>query len=185
MALLADPNRNATAAFKAAGFKGTEGAARVGAYELMRDPRVQTLIAQHESNVLANARANAGVSLERTLKAIAQTAFYDARKLYDANGAPIPIHELPDDVAMAIEGIEVVETWAGTGEDRVFTGYIKKYKLARRTPAHDMLMKHLNGYKAHEEGKAVAQADALANLLGSMRRSALPVVERVPDDELV
>jgi phage terminase small subunit len=130
-------------------------------------------------------REDVGISLASTLVSIARSALYDPRKLFKADGSPKDITELDDDTAMAIEGIEVVETYAGTGEERVFTGYVKKYKMARRSSAQDMLMKHLGGYKADDDSRGEGASNALMSLLSSMRRSALPIVQRVDHDELV
>jgi len=58
------------------------------------------------------------VSLEGTLRSLARVAFYDLRKLFDEGGRPLEIGQLDDDIAMAMEGIEVVETWTGSGEGR-------------------------------------------------------------------
>ena len=46
----------------------------------------------------------------RWLEEIQRVAFFDVRKLFDANGEPIPVAELPDDVAVA--GAEVGEDGA-------------------------------------------------------------------------
>jgi phage terminase small subunit len=138
-----------------------------------------------EAELIQRMRERLGLSLERILQSIARSALYDPRKLFHADGRPKDITELDDDTAMAIEGIEVVETYAGTGEERVFTGYVKKYKLARRSAAQDMLMKHLGGYKADDDSNGAGAANALANLLGAMRRSALPIVQCVDHDEHV
>ena len=70
------------------------------------------------------------ITTERTLREIARLAYFDPRNLFHANGAPKAIHELDDDSAAALAGIEVTEEFDGSGQDRVFTGFTKKYKLA-------------------------------------------------------
>ena len=173
--------KNAVAAYRAAGYKADVNVS--GAHALMRNPRVVGEIKRIEAEELERIRKRTGIDLERTLLSIARCAFADVRKLFHDDGRPKDISELDHEIAGAIEGIEVVENYAGTGEDRQFVGYTKKYKLARRSPAQDMLMKHLGGYKASQEGEATSAENALVNLLGSMRRSALPVANEVEPDE--
>lgn len=180
-AYLADPLRNAFAAALRAGY--TQESARDGAKNILARPRVQELIADYEANELARIRQRTGVHLEPVLRSIAGSAFADVRKLFNEDGSPKPVHELDNDTARCIEGIEVLEQFEGSGEDRVFVGYVKKYKLARRAPAQDMLMKHLNAYAADNKSKGEAIANGVMTLLNQLhsQRSALPVVQRVDD----
>jgi phage terminase small subunit len=131
---------------------------------------------------LAEIRTRNNITIESTLVGIARVAFADPRKLFDKDGQPLPIHELDDDTALAIDSIEVIETYAGSGEDRLFTGYVKKYRFSRRGEAQEKLMKHLNGYKDHEKTNGDASANAIVSLLEGMRRSTLPVALEVGDD---
>lgn len=173
--------KNAVAAYRAAGYRADVNVS--GAHALMRNPRVVAEIRRIEAEELERIRQRTGIDLEATLVSLARVAFADVRKLFHNDGRPKDVSELDDDTAMAVEGIEVVENYAGTGEDRQFVGYTKKYKMARRSAAQDMLMKHLGGYRAAQDGEASAAVNALANLLGSMRRSTLPVAEEVEPDE--
>ena len=135
-----------------------------------------------DAEALALVQKRTGVSLEKTLKEISKQAFYDPRRMFREDGSALNINELDDIEAAAIEGFEVEEVFAGRGDERVSVGRIVKVKLAKRSAALDMLMKHLNGYKAHEQGKGEGAVNALAELLGTMRRSSLPVVQQVQDD---
>lgn len=180
-AYCSDPERNATRAYIAAGFRSARPAPE--AARLKQHPAVAAAIQAFEANELRRIRERAGVSLLGVLTSIARCMYYDPRKVFDANGAPLPIQELDDDTALAIEGVEVLEQFEGSGEDKRFVGYVKKYKFAKRSAAQDMLMKHLNGYKADNDSKAEAVANGLVALLGEMRRSALPVVQQVNDGD--
>jgi phage terminase small subunit len=182
---LSDINRNATQAYVRAGYMARGNAAEVSASKLLRNAKVAAEIERLEANLIQRMRERLGLSLERVLQAIARSALYDPRKLFHPDGRPRDITELDDDTVAAVEGIEVVETYAGSGEGRVLTGRAFKYKLARRSPAQDMLMKHLGGYKADGEDKGSPTANALVSLLSSMRRSALPIAQSVDHDELV
>ena len=73
----------------------------------------------------------------------------------------------------------MLEQFEGSGEDRRFVGFVKKWKLSDKKPALDMLMKHLNGYEKDRN----AGMDTLAGLLASFQRSAVPVVKDVEDGD--
>jgi phage terminase small subunit len=166
----------------AAGY--SEATAKSAASRLLKHPGVMEAIAEMQEAALNAIRERHGITLESTLVGIGRVANADPRKLFDENGAPKAIHDLDDDTALAIESVEVVEQYEGSGEDRMFTGYVKKYRFARRSAAQDMLMKHLNGYKEHEKGKGEAAGNAVAALLESLaqRRSMLPIAHEVGDD---
>jgi phage terminase small subunit len=87
--------------------------------------------------------ARTGITADRVLAEIAKLAFFDPRKFFDADGAPIPIHELDDDTAAALAGMNVFEVFEGTGKNRVFVGYTKKYKLTDKRGSLELLGKHL------------------------------------------
>lgn len=173
-------DKNGTRAAVRAGY--SPKTARAIASELLTFPDVRAELNRMEARQLAGIEAECKVSLEATLRELAKGAFYDVRNLFNKDGSPRAISELDDITAAAIEGIDVVEQYAGSGEDRVYAGTIKKYKLAKRTTNLDMLMKHLNGYKAENDIKGAANASALLTLLGDMRRSSLPIVAQVEDD---
>jgi hypothetical protein len=90
---------------------------------------------------LVGVRQVVGVDIPNVVLGIARVAFADPRRLFNDDGAPIPIHDLDDDTALAIESVEVVEQYQGSGEYRVFTGYIKKYRFSPGSSAQDMLKK--------------------------------------------
>lgn len=132
---------------------GTQAAIRAGysaatarqiGSRLLRDPRIQAAVDAARKVHLAKLQADSGISLERTLKEIARLAFFDARKLYDADGKPIPINLLDDDTAAAIAGLKVVTK----GNAEMGFGEITEYKVSEKKGALDMLMKNLGGYEA-------------------------------------
>jgi phage terminase small subunit len=83
------------------------------------------------------------VTVERVLQEYARLGFFDPRKLFKDNGEPKEIAELDDDTAASLAGLDVQEVYEGFGEDRVFVGYTKKYKLADKKGALDSMAKHL------------------------------------------
>ena len=91
------------------------------------------------------------ITQDRVLQEYARLAFYDPRKLFQPDGTPKPIEALDDDTAAALAGLEVREEFEGTGENRTFVGYTKKYKLANKLGALDSLAKHLGLFEPKEE----------------------------------
>ena len=117
------------------------------------------------------------------MKERARLAFYDPRKLFDANGQPIPIHELDDDTAAALAGLDVLEEYEGTGKDRKFVGYTKKYKLPDKNSSLTALEKIKGMYEQDNKqageaagavvGQAVASGvDAAMQALAEKVRAA-------------
>jgi len=116
-------------------------------------------IQAHASRLMADAKVSArvkalrgmiadrlAISNERVLREIARLALFDPRSLFREDGTPKPINELDDDTAAAIAGLDVLEEFEGSGKDRVFIGYTKKYKIADKNAALEKLAKHLGLY---------------------------------------
>lgn len=112
------------------------------ASELMADGKVSGRVAELRG-MIADKLA---ISNERVLREVARLALFDPRRLFRPDGSPMPISELDDDTAAAIAGLEVVEEFEGSGEDRVFIGYTKKYKISDKNAALEKLCKHLGLY---------------------------------------
>jgi len=146
--------RNATEAAKAAGYS-PKTAYAAGA-RLLRDVQVRQLIEGRTTEVLAKAK----LTVEGTLREVARIAYFDPRRLFDESGKLKPIHELDDDTAAALAGIEVLEEYQGTGSERVLVGYTTKVKHADKNAALDKAMKHLGLYEQDNEqlGNAIARA---------------------------
>lgn len=135
-------DHNATQAAIRAGYSKAT-AAQIGS-RLLRHVQIGQAIELAKQEHLARVQAETGITLERTLKEIARLAFFDARKLYDADGKPIPINLLDDDTAAAIAGLKVVTK----GNADMGFGEITEYKVSEKKGALDMLMKNLGGYEA-------------------------------------
>ena len=138
---------NGTQAAITAGF--AEKSAGVTSAKLLKDTRVLAEITKRREELCASLE----VTTERILKERARLAFFDPRKLFDANGKPIPIHELDDDTAAALAGLDVLEEYSGTGKDRKFIGYTKKYKLTDKGAS----------LKAQKNIKGTNQQDTVQN----------------------
>jgi phage terminase small subunit len=89
------------------------------ALQLMRDKRA----------------ARVDVTADRVVLELARIGFADPRKLVDAKGRPLPLHELDDNTAAALSSVEFVTGRYGT--------VIRKYRFVPKPPALEMLGRHL------------------------------------------
>jgi phage terminase small subunit len=91
------------------------------------------------------------ITVERVMKEYAKLSFFDPRKLFKEDGSPKEITELDDETAAALAGLDVQEVYEGVGEDRVFVGYTKKYKLTDKKGALDSVAKILGMFTDKQE----------------------------------
>lgn len=105
--------------------------------------------------------SEADITQERVLKEVARIGLFDARKLFDSRGNPLPITELDDDVAAAITGIKVRELPIGD-DGKVAT--ITEYKIADKNSALEKLMKFLGAYEKDNAQKAKTLAELIAEV---------------------
>lgn len=73
----------------------------------------------------------------------------------------------------------MTEEFEGSGEDRKFVGYTKKYKIADKNTALEKLAKHLGLYEKDNTQKT----NPLAELIRAVSGTSLPVVANVPEDD--
>jgi len=170
--------RNATKAAIEAGYSAKT--AKQAGSRLLSDVAIRAAIEGHQAAVVEKVQTEAGITLERTLREIARIAYFDPRRMFDAEGRPKAVHELDDDTAAVVAGLDVLEEYEGSGEDRVLVGHVKKWKLADKKGALDMLMKHLDGYSAENKSKAQPLADALATFVGQIHQAGAGRLQFVP-----
>lgn len=143
-------NFDALGAAMSAGY--SESTARRYASEMLLRPQIQAAI-----NAAVEARrikvqecfAAAELTAERVLLEIARISFVDPRRLYDADGIILPIHDWPDDVAHAVAKIETEEIleYDPQSEEKVFIGYRRKISYHDKNQSLEKLMKHLGQYE--------------------------------------
>lgn len=121
-------------------------ASKVTASRLLARANVKAAIANQTAERVAQVAFETGITLERTLRELARIAYFDPRKLFDKSGRPLAITELNDDTAAVVAGLDVLEEFEGSGAYRILIGHVKKWKIADKKGALDMLMKHLGGY---------------------------------------
>ena len=125
----------------------TEKRAEAMAYQNLKKPEIQCAIRAALSGEPAE------ITKDNVLREYARIAFFDPRKLFRPDGTPKPIEALDDDTAAALVGIDVREEYEGAGEERVFTGYTKKYKLANKMGALNSLARHMGLFDAKQNGE--------------------------------
>jgi phage terminase small subunit len=154
---------NATQAAIRAGY--SKRSAHVQAAGLLKNPKVEAKLGE-----LAKEHANkADLSVERVLKEAMRLAFFDIRKLVDANGNPLRLHELDDDTAAAVMGLDITTI----GNADVGIGEVRKYKIADKNSALERLFKHLGLFaKDNEQNNPMR---AMQELMQLVNGSKLPI----------
>jgi phage terminase small subunit len=111
---------NATQAAIRAGYSA--GTARQQASRLLSKVNVQSAIAEGKKRISDSLQSDA----ERVKQELDRIGFSDIRKLYDRDGNLRPIHELDDDTAAALSGIDI-EVETSKDGTRTSTYKIKRY----------------------------------------------------------
>ncbi|SEF31373.1 terminase small subunit [Variovorax sp. NFACC27] len=145
--------------------------AEVTASELIANRKVSEAIAQ--KMVVREKRTE--ITQDRVLKELARIAFFDLRKLYREDGSLKDMHELDDDAAAVLAGVDVVETKGnaevgGPAGLRHQPEFVKKVKIPDKVAALSLAMRHLGMLK-----DKVEHSGGL-----TLRRSA----QELTDDEL-
>ena len=149
--------------------KWKDEAVHVNASKLMANAKVRLRVESLRNRITETGIASAA----RVLLEASRLATFDPRKLFRDDGSPKPITELDDDTAAALSGLEVTEEFEGSGDERKFVGYTKKYKVADKNSALEKLFKHHGLYENDNKQKT----DPLIELLRGMSGNALPVVK--------
>lgn len=138
---------NATKAAIRAGYS-KKSAYSIGSENLTK-PEIQEYLAK-KSDKVAN---KLGINQERVLQEIARLAFSDIRKYYDEDGKLKPIHELDDDAAAALAGVEVDELFDQQGFNKVEVGQTKKIKVWNKKDGLEQLARYLGLYEKDNKQK--------------------------------
>ena len=120
------------------------------AYQQLQKTTVSTAIQE-----ALKARENrTQVTADRVVLELARIAFFDSRKLYEANGDPKPITALDDDTAAVLSQVDVSEQLDGSR--------IRRYRVSDKIKALELLGKHLALFTGQDsESDALARLDAI------------------------
>lgn len=157
-------------------YNATQAAIRAGysqktaysmGHELLKKIEIQEAIKDLE----AAAAARAAISKDKVIRELARVAFFDPRKLYRDDGKPVGLDSLDADTAAALASIDMLEEYDYDDGQRVLVGYTKKYKVADKLRALELLGKHLGMFtdKVHVEGSVDTGADKLAGILAQLQ----------------
>ena len=129
---------NATAAAKRAGY--SEKTACEQAARLLANVKVQDAV----QSAMQEREKRTEITQDMVLRETAKLAFFDVRKMFDNNGKPLDISELDDATAAALVGLNVQDV---TDQDGDYVGYVKKYKMADKLKALELLGKHVGAWE--------------------------------------
>jgi len=141
--LIADPGRNMPLAYQAV-YKCTDEIASASGSRLLKNVNFATALAKVQAKVAEKFE----VTEARIMQELSRIGFQDIRKLYDQDGNLKPIHELDDDTAAAIAGVEVMEIM---GNEQTIA-QTKKVKFWPKDKALVDMGKHIGMFKKDAEG---------------------------------
>ena len=146
---------NATQSAIRAGY--SRNSAMEQGYQLLQKTSVTEYLAKRQAEL----QQATGITQKRVLEEYAKVAFLDIRKFYTVDGALKSIHELDDDSAGALAGVEVYEEKAGNDAEEMVLGTTKKIKTYDKVKALDSLGRHLGLF-----GKDNEQLKPVVNITG-------------------
>lgn len=124
---------------------------------------VQALIGAKTEKVLAKLE----VKGEKVLAEIAHFAHADPLDIVDANGKLKALKDIPESARRAIRSIEIEELFAGSGENRVQIGELKKITFWDKPKGLELLGKNQRLFTDKVEHTV---SDSLADLLAAARK---------------
>lgn len=129
---------NATQAAIRAGYKPSQ-ARFIGCENLTKPNIAEAIQTQMEAR-----SQRTEISQDRVLQEYAKLAFLDPRRFYDEDGSLIPIHELSEDVAAALAGMDVSTERVGKDKDGLPEfATVRKIRLSDKKGALDSVARHL------------------------------------------
>lgn len=149
---------NATAAAKRAGYN--EKTAYSMGQRLLKNVEVQISIQEAQKSL----RNRTEITQDMVIRETAKLAFFDVRKMFDKDGKPLDISQLDDDTAAALVGLDVQDVSDGDGE---YVGYVKKYKMADKLKALELLGKRFGTWEPQD--KEQTEVEDLTPLADKLR----------------
>lgn len=127
--------------------------AESAASRLLRNVKVSAAVQQRQAEAFAHAQRTTLLTAEEVLEDLAQAKRFDPAKLYAADGSLLSVRDMPEEVRLQLEGVEVDEIAVGKGEERTVIGQTSKVKFPKKSVVRDQAMKHFGLYKADNEQK--------------------------------
>ena len=145
----------------------TRAAERAG----YKDPNIgRQLITKHNvsdaiQKAMLKRERRAEITQDMVIAELAKLGFFDIRKLFDKDGKPLDISKLDGDTAAALVGLDVQDVVDGDGN---YAGFIKKYKMADKIKALELLGKHLGAFEP--QNKQQIEIEDLTPLAEMLRK---------------
>lgn len=157
---------NATRAYRAAGYQGSDAVCAVEGSKLLRNPKVAEAIAAAMSERSKRTKVDADWVLQR----LRLEAEADLADLYDDNNNLLPVKQWPLIWRQGlIGGVETVREKAkdGEGDD----SFVDKVKISERVKRIELIGKHVD-VQAFKERLEVDVTDDAATLLAQARKAS-------------
>ena len=164
-------SKNATEAAIKAGF--SERSADKQGWQLLGKPRIANAIRRAMDRI----EKRVMIAAENVLIELGKIAFADPRKVFNENGDLLPPKDWPDEIAGAIQAIEIEEIREPYTGDVI--GKIKKIKFWDKNKALDNLGKH---FKLFDDKIEININDGLAERLAQARAYAIEAKKRLIED---
>jgi phage terminase small subunit len=143
-------------AYMANGGNGKEAAITAGyspatadvkASQLLREVKVRDILVKRRDEIATKFK----LTTERVLQEVARVSYSDVRRLFNPDGSLKKMHELDDDTAAALAGVDVVEMAGADGVMAHIPMFTKKVKLWDKNQALEKAMKHLGLFEKDNE----------------------------------
>ena len=112
-------------------------------------------IAEYIEKVKKDIAERNKVTIDECVSYFAKMMRFDIADLYNEDGTIKSIHDIPDDVRLAIAELSSFEEFQGKGEERNLIGFTKKLKTIDRKGVIIELMKYLGGYEKDNKQKVL------------------------------
>ena len=133
---------NGTAAYIRAGYSPKRLAASTHASRLLRKPGVVEYI----RTLRREQSGRTKITADRVLRELACMAFSDVRRLHDSSGEPIPVQDLDDDTAAAVQSCA-----GAVRKESEVTICVFRYRLYDKKGALELLGKHLGLFSDRQQ----------------------------------
>jgi phage terminase small subunit len=114
---------------------------------MLTNPKIQKRLTEGKQKLASKLE----ISTERIRLELARIGMQDVRLFYKEDGSLIPIHELSDDAAAAIAGMEVEELTEFIDGQKIPIGVLKKIKRYDKVKALELLGKDLGMFNEGQQ----------------------------------
>lgn len=166
---------NVTQAALAAGFSPNSAASQGS--RLLKNAKIRQLLDSRRADLLQKAE----LTTEKILVSLRQALFFDPRRLYREDGSLKAVHELDEDTALALVGIEAAEEFIGTGDARKLVSRTRKVKWLDKNSAREQAARMLGMFEKDNRQRTDPLSDLVREIMG--KRTALPIVPIDPAHE--